>query len=325
MKMFTIDGDTDIFEYKNIYDAWLRFKSGKSKRADVCDFELNLITNLKILESELKSESYTHGDYQEFTIVETKKRVINKASVRDRIVHHLVYNTLYTYFDKLFIYDSYSCRINKGTHKAVLRYERYARKISKNYTKQAYVLKLDIKKCFASIDHNKLKSVLSKYIKDNNILDLLVKIIDSYKSDGALSVGIPLGNLTSQLFVNVYLHELDFYCKQRLRLNYYIRYADDIVIFLENENKCKAMLCRISLFCKDILGLEIHKVETKTTYSGMDFLGWIHFAKYRVLRKSTKVKMLNNVDENNIASYQGLLKWGNTFKLYVIIIIICHQ
>lgn len=312
--------DKDIFTSDNIYKAWLNFRKGKKYKQDVVDFELNLISNLKKLREDLVSGRYTHDKYRHFTITETKKREIHKASVRDRVVHHLLYNTLYSYFDKKFIYDSYSCRKDKGTHKALLRYQHFSRKVSNNYTKQVHVLKFDIQKCFASINHNILKSVLERYIEDKDILYLLFKIIDSH------SQGIPLGNLTSQLFVNIYLHELDFYCKHTLKLKYYIRYADDVVIFLdrkevdkkqedEYEDKAKETINKIGIFCNVNLKLNIHKVEVKTMYSGVDFLGWIHFPKFRVLRKVTKSKMLKKVIQKNINSYIGLLKWGSGWKL----------
>ncbi len=299
----------DIITFENIYKAWNKFKKGKSNRVDVNGFVLRLTDDLLDIYNDLKSKSYNHSEYQEFIIIETKKRMIHKASVRDRVVHHLLYDSLYTYFDKKFIYDSYSCRKNKGVHKALERYKHFSRKVSQNYTKQVYVLKFDIQKCFASIDYIILKNILEKYILCKDILNLLFKIIDSHK------IGIPLGNLTSQLFINIYLHELDFYCKHTLKLKYYIRYADDIIIFLENENKAKEIMDNISLFCNTNLKLNIHKVEVKTIYSGVDFLGWVHFPRYRVLRKVTRVKMFRNINENNLKSYIGLLKWGNAYGI----------
>ena len=315
----------DIITFENILKAWNKFKKGKSNKSDVNDFALKLTDNLLDLYYDLKNKIYTHSEYQEFNILETKKRIIHKASVRDRVVHHLLYDTLYDYFDKKFMHDSYSCRKNKGVHKAIQRYEHFAIKVSKNYTKQVWILKFDIQKCFASINHNILKSILEKHIQDLDILNLLFKIIDSHtclskydsKENMNQKSGIPLGNLTSQLFVNIYLHELDFYCKHTLKIKYYIRYADDVVIFLENENKAKEIIDNISLFCKDNLKLNIHKVEVKTIYSGVDFLGWVHFPKYRVLRKVTRVKMLRNISEDNTKSYEGLLKWGSGYKLNI--------
>lgn len=317
----------DFFTTENIYKAWLRFKNGKKYKQDVTDFELNLISNLKNLRDDLISNSYVHGKYYSFTIVEVKKREIHKASVRDRVVHHLLYDSLYKYFDNKFIYDSYSCRKDKGTHKALERYKSFLTKSSDNFTKQAYILKFDIQKCFASIDHSVLKNILYKHIQDKDILNLLNKILDSHISNDQESikkVGIPLGNLTSQLFINIYLNELDFYCKHVLKLKYYIRYADDVIIILKKEesthkyeNKATEIVSKVDLFCKANLKLNIHKVEMKTINSGVDFLGWVHFSKYRVLRKVTKRKMLETVNKKNVTSYLGLLKWGNGYKLNI--------
>jgi retron-type reverse transcriptase len=329
----------EIVTPENILKAWNKFKKGKSGKSDTNEFALKLTDNLLDLYYTLKSKSYIHGDYEIFEIIDIKKRSIHKSSVRDRVVHHLLYDSLYPYFDKKFIYDSYSCRKNKGVHKALERYEYFARKASKNYTNQVYVLKFDVQKCFASIDHNTLKSILGKHIQDKDILSLLFKIIDSHISgpvfngkvgeDIIQKYGIPLGNLTSQLFINIYLHELDFYCKHVLKLKYYIRYSDDVVILLNREDlkrynliiKSKddsivnALIDKIGLFCSAKLRLNIHKVETQTIYSGIDFLGWIHFPYYRILRKATRKKMLRNVNEKNAKSYEGLLSWGSGYKL----------
>lgn len=329
----------DLINLENIYNAWRKFRKGKSNKLDVNDFALRLTDNLLDLYHILKNKTYRHSRYQEFKIIEIKKRIIHKASVGDRVLHHLLYDSLYTYFDKKFIYDSYSCRKNKGVHKALERYEYFARRVSKNYTKQVYALKFDIQKCFASINHNMLKSILEKHIQDKDILNLLYEIIDSHTSNSTANSkeqenisqksGIPLGNLTSQLFVNIYLHELDFYCKHALKLEYYIRYADDIIILLNKEDlerynsiiknkdysKVNAIIAKISLFCNAKLKLNIHKVEIKAIYSGIDFLGWAHFPYYRILRKVTRKKMLRNVNVNNIKSYEGLLMWGSGYKI----------
>jgi hypothetical protein len=190
--------------------------------------------------------------------------------------------------------------------------------VSKNNTKQCWILKGDIKKCFANINHEILIEILKEHIQDKNIIWLLEKIISSFDA------GMPLGNLTSQLFVNVYLNKFDQFVKHRMKVKYYIRYADDFVVFSEDQDYLWELVPKIADFLKEELNLQLHpnKLFVKTFSSGLDFLGWVHFPNHRVLRTSTKRKMFRNIKtrpedkrENTVASYLGMLKWGNGCKL----------
>jgi len=143
----------DLVSIENIFQAWREFRKGKRKKPDIQKFERHLEDNIFELHHELRSKTYKHGKYQEFYVTDPKRRHIHKSKVRDRVLHHLLYKYLYELFDKHFIYDSYSCRKEKGTHKAVKRLETFARIRSRNYTGQCYSLKCDIKKFFASVDH----------------------------------------------------------------------------------------------------------------------------------------------------------------------------
>lgn len=144
--------------------AWREFRRGKRKKFDVQIFERNLEDNLFVLHLELKNQIYRHGDYTAFYISDPKLRKIHKASVRDRVLHHAIYRVLYSVFDKTFIFDSYSCRLKKGTHKAVDRLELFTRKVSKNYSDKCFVLKCDIRKFFASVDQGVLIDLISQKI-----------------------------------------------------------------------------------------------------------------------------------------------------------------
>ena len=268
--------------FENIFIAWCDFVRGKRKRCDVNEFALHLADNLHQLMRDLECGKYMHGPYEEYVICDPKKRFIHKAGVRDRVVHRLVYNALYGYFDKRYIYDSYSCRLGKGTHKAYERFRHFVNKVSKNYTKPCYVLKFDIRKCFESIDTSLLKEILTKHISDMKLLDLVFVIVDSFPK------GLPLGNLTSQLFVNLYLHELDFYVKQTLRSKYYLRYADDIVLVSDDKGELESTFKKFDIFLKEKLCLTTHKKVIKSIYSGVDVLGLVFFAKYERLRRSTQ-------------------------------------
>ncbi len=284
-------------------------------------FSIHLVDNIFALHQELSEKTYIHKQYKAFKINDPKPRDIHKASVRDRLVHHAIYRTLYPYFDRRFIFDSYSCRLNKGTHKAINRFRTYGRKVSQNNSRTAWVLKCDIRKFFANIDHQILKEILNYYIDDTNTLWLLEKVIDSFYTGENFDIGLPLGNLTSQLLINIYMNEFDQHIKRVLKVQYYIRYADDFVIFHENKQYLINLLPHISEFLGIRLKLSLHpkKVFIKPLNRGIDFLGWVHFPHHRVLRTSTKRRMFNKLKRNHsnsaIVSYKGLLKHGNTHKL----------
>lgn len=313
----------DIISVENLLEAWQEFLRGKRSKPDVQEFQLRLMDNIFDLHYSLKNNLYKHGGYQEFKINDPKPRTIHKASVRDRLLHHAVYRTLYPFFNKSFISDSFSCRNSKGTHKAINRFREFTNIVSKNNTRTCWILKCDIKKFFASVDQEILLRILEKHIRlsrDNqrqSILDLLNEIIFSFKPNG-----LPLGNLTSQLFANVYLNELDQFLKHKLKVKYYIRYADDFVIFSENKKYLENLIPQMQDFLQNELKLIIHpnKIFIKTLNSGMDYLGWINFFNFRILRTKTKKRMLNRIKENPkpevVSSYMGMLKHGNGYKIF---------
>ena len=268
---------------------------GKRKRKDVQEFSLSLMDNIIQLHQDLAHHTYNHGPYQAFRINDPKPRQIHKSSVRDRLLHHAIYRVLYPFFDRVFTSDSFSCRNRKGTHKALNRFRSFSYKVSKHNTKTCWVLKCDIKKFFENIDHEILLTILKRYIFDEDILRLLEKIIYSFSS--APGRGLPLGNLTSQLFVNIYMNVFDQWMKHHMKAKYYIRYADDFVILSNDKSWLEELLPKISDFLSENLRLEIHpnKVFIKTLASGVDFLGWVHFPDHRGLRTSTERRMFKNI------------------------------
>jgi RNA-directed DNA polymerase len=177
----------------------------------------------------------------------------------------------------------------------------YARKVSRNHTQTCWVLK--------------------RYIEDTDAVWLLSEIIDSFQTSNSIGVGLPLGNLTSQLLVNIYMNEFDQFLKRELKVRHYIRYADDFVILHEDKKYLEDLLPQISLFLAARLKLSLHpdKVFIKTFASGVDFLGWIHFPHHRVLRTATKWRIIRNLEQNFsdaiVASYKGILKHGNAYEL----------
>ena len=310
-----------IISLENLLGAWREFMKGKRRKLDVQEFSLRLMDNVISLHNDLRAKTYRHGSYRAFRISDPKPRNIHKASVRDRLLHRAVYRKLYPFFDRTFIADSFSCRNEKGTHKAINRFRTFVWKVSKNNTKSCWVLKCDIRKFFANIDHGILLRILRKRIFGEEIIQLLAEIINSFYTAGFYGKGLPLGNLTSQLFANIYLNEFDQFMKHKIKAKFYIRYADDFVIFSENKIWLEEILFQMENFLRGELKLEIHpdKIFIKTVASGVDFLGFAHFSNHRILRTATKRRMFRRLAENpkqeSIASYLGLLKYGNCYQL----------
>ncbi|HRY62961.1 MAG TPA: reverse transcriptase/maturase family protein, partial [Candidatus Paceibacterota bacterium] len=276
--------------------------------------------NLFQLHEDLKTKKYEHSKYVEFKISDPKPRIIHKAAVRDRLLHHALHRMLYPFFDTKFITDSYSCRIDKGSHEALNKFRRFSFKVSKNNTKTAWILKCDIKKFFASIDHKILIRIIKDSISDKDITWILSEVINSFNLGN--NKGLPLGNLTSQLFANIYMDRFDKFIKHTLKVKYYIRYADDFIFISENKNELMGMYPKIKDFLWQKLRLELHGSKTllKSVASGIDFLGWVNFSDHRILRTTTKKRMFRNIvfsnyDQKTIQSYLGLISHGNTYKL----------
>lgn len=309
----------NIICLENLLLAWEEFIQGKKKRRDVQEFSMNLFDNIVSLHSDLANQTYRHGGYQAFRVNDPKPRDIHKASVRDRLLHHAIYRILYPFFDKAFIADSFSCRINKGTHKAIERFWTMAHKVSRNNTRTCWVLKCDIKKFFANIDHDILLEILQEYIPDKNILSLLKEVIKSFEMRPGK--GLPLGNLTSQLLVNIYMNRFDQFVKHRLKAQCFIRYADDFIFLSDDKNWLNIILQRIDIFLLQNVKFQLHpqKIFIKTLSSGVDFLGWVHFPHHRVLRTATKRRMIRRIQQHStqetLQSYLGILTHGNTRML----------
>ncbi len=283
------------------------------------EFEVNLMENLIELHSRLANFRYRHEPYQAFTISDPKTRKIHKATVSDRVLHRAIYRKLYPIFDPTFITDSFSCRKGKGTHKALDRFRAVAWIASHNHRRTVWVLKCDIRKFFASVDHATLMHILDQRLDDKLVVNLLSTIVESFRVEPGK--GLPLGNLTSQLFANIYMNEFDQFVKHRLQFKHYIRYADDFVFLSQDQRELQDLLSVITKFLEQNLHLSLHpgKVELRTFASGVDFLGWVHFPDHRVLRSTTKRRMwarLSQIPSQPvIQSYLGLLSHGNSRKL----------
>lgn len=234
-----------VTAFDHLYRAYLRARRGKRDRPAVRDFEFTLEEELLRLQTELSDDSYRPGGYRLFQIYDRKPRLIAAAPFRDRVVHHAVMGVIEPTLDRRFIHDSYACRVGKGVHAAVRRYRQWA-------GTHAYVLKLDISRYFPSIDHGLLKTKLRQRIKDGGVLNLLERLIDSAPSGSASPIaapgddlvdlmqrgrGLPIGNLTSQFFDNLYLDDLDHYLKQACGVRAYLRYVDDLVLLHNDKDQ----------------------------------------------------------------------------------------
>ena len=297
--------------------------------------------NLFQIHQELKTKIYRHSNYTSFYIQDPKLRHIHKACVKDRVIHHAIFRILYPIFDKSFIFDSYSCRLNKGTHKAVDRLEVCCRKLSRNNTRNIFALKCDIKKFFDSIDQEILLKLIQRKIRDENVFWLIKIIIKSFISNPlpispfkrGRDIGLPLGNVTSQLFANIYLNELDQFIKHRLKIKYYLRYCDDFIILGLDENYLAKLIKPINQFLNQALKLTLHpdKVEIRKYRQGLDFLGYVVLPHYRVLRTKTKRRIFRKIAQKwqdlkintiskeafnqSLQSYFGVLKHCKGWKI----------
>ena len=303
----------DSITLENLFLSWREFKKGKSKRKDVLEFEFNLEDNIFQLYQELINKTYKHSQYTSFFVQDPKLRHIHKAEVRDRIVHHLLSKYLNDVYDKTFIHDSYSCRKNKGTHKAVDKLKTFSLKQSQNNKLNFCCLKCDVRRFFDSIDHRILIDILKRKIKNDDILNLIKEIILSFQTDR----GIPLGNLTSQYFANIYLNELDQFVKHTLRIKYYVRYTDDFLMLDKSEGCLKDLIVPISYFLNNQLKLSLHpdKIIMRKYNQGIDFLGYVTLPYYRVLRTKTKKRIFRRINGRNIQSYLGVLKHCCGYKI----------
>lgn len=290
----------------------------------MAEFEIDLEQNIFLLHNSLKNKNYQHGTYEEFKISDPKPRIIHKATISDRVIHQAIYQIIEPIFDKHFIYDSYSSRLDKGHHKAVKRLESFVKRFSLNYKKECWAIKIDIRKFFDSIDQKILLEMLKSKIRCKDTIRLLKKIIKSYNIISGK--GIPLGNVTSQLFANVYLDNLDQFVKHNLKEKYYIRFCDDFII-LNQKNRLFILKKMIKNFLKNNLLLESpdSKIKIRKLRSGFDFLGYNVLPYHTILRIKTKQRMFKKLTANKylnenhfyklMQSYLGLIKHCNSYKI----------
>jgi len=325
----------NLITFKNLYKAFYKAKKGNSTRFETLLYFFNLEKKLFQIQNELILKTYKTGKYRIFKIYEPKERIIKAIPFKDRIVQHALCNIIEPIFESRFIFNSFACRKKKGIHKGLER----VRKLVQNYfkDKNGYALKCDIKKYFQSIDHNKLKKIIQRKIKDKQIINLINGIIDSDSSQFGKDKGIPIGNLTSQLFANIYLNELDQFVKHSLKIKHYFRYVDDFLIFSESKQKLHIYKYKIREFLKTLkLKIPYKKTNIYKINTGVDFLGYKIHLKFIRIRKSNikrfikrtkKLKnllLINSISkmkiESSIQSWIGYTSHANSYKICNLII-----
>ncbi len=316
----------NIYSFENIYLAYIKARKSKRYREDVLEFTDNLEANLITIQNELIWKMYSPGRYREFVVYEPKRRIIQAPSFKDRVVHHALCNVIEPVFDKRFIYDSYACRKGKGTHAGVERTIYFLRKLAES-SPRTYCLKADISSYFPSIEHTVLKMLVRKKISCKDTLWLVDVIID-----GGSDKGIPIGALTSQLFANIYLNELDKFVKHDLRVEHYARYVDDFIILDHNKQRLWEYLNEIKEFLEDRLRLALnHKTGIFPASRGIDFLGYRIWADKLLLRKTNiqrnkrRLRKLESLHKegviafsklrSSVASWQGQCGYSKSYTI----------
>jgi len=319
------------FSYQKIYKAYLDCRENKRSTINALNFEWEQERNLFELQEELQNKTYEPGRSICFVVTDPSPREIFAATLKDRVVHHVLVNELEEAGERAFIHDSYSCRENKGTHKAVERLQDFMRKVTDNYNKKAYYLQLDISGFFMNIDRNILKTILKKFILKQkrsyqwkkNVFWLGNKVIshdptDNYITKGNKELfdlipprkslfeagsdkGLPIGNYSSQFFANLYLNQLDHFVKRTLKRSYYLRYVDDFIILVKNKGKLKSLIKKINKFLKNTLNLKLNTAKTKLNRlkQGVDFLGYFIKPHYVLVRKRVVNTLKKKLDEFN--------------------------
>ncbi len=309
-----------VVSFNNLYLAYRKARRGKGASPGVGCFALNLEGELLALQRELQTGEYRPGPYRLFTIYERKPRQIAAAPFRDRVVHHALMNLIEPPLDRTFIYDSYACRKDKGVHKAVDRYQHWARRY-------AYALKMDVRQYFPSIDRGILKEKLRRRIKDKRVLALLDTMVDTgppvesppvyFPGDDLFTplgrrTGIPIGNLTSQFFANLYLDDLDHYLKETLRIGAYLRYVDDLVVLGDDKTRLHELREAVrAKLAEARLQLHPNKAHITPTAQGLDVLGYFVFPHRRRLRNDNGHRFARRLRRFARLYRLGRLEWAD--------------
>lgn len=315
-------------DYANVQKAYNKARKCKRYRKDVLLFTKDKEDNLETVRNDILGLSYEPSEYRYFKVYEPKERQIMALPFYDRVVQHAINNVLEPIFNQRFIFHSYACRKTKGMHAASDTLQEWLYEWQKFHPDQPlYAIKADIHHYFQSINHDVLKAEIRKVIKDAGALVLIDKIIDhnGQMPDG---VGIPVGNLTSQLFANIYLNRLDQYIKHTLGAKYYMRYMDDFILLSPDKEQLRRWLADIERFLRDELKLELNpKTTILAAKNGIDFVGYKHRATHRKVRPDSVKRIKKTIKkyesgkitkeqlQKSIASWTGHAGHADSYNL----------
>lgn len=287
------------FSEENLFYAYQAARRGKRNKRACFEFEKNLGTNLSILHQELISLNYSPAPYYRFSIKDPKPRIIFAPAFRDVVVQHAIYSQIYPIFNKTFIETSFACRIGKGTHRCA----DYVQEAMRESDKNSYNIHLDVRRFFYSIDRTILKDLIIKKIKDKPLVDLLIKFTDHGEP-----LGIPIGNLLSQLFALIYLNPVDHFIKRELKVKFYARYVDDLAIIgINSQKEAKEIADRIEAFLFDKLNLALSKSNITKMKKGMNFVGFRTWRSTRFVRKHSLFKFSRALRKGKLDSLNSLM------------------
>lgn len=293
------------FTISNLYEAYNNARKGKRKSHNVNLFERNLGANIYKLCQELQNRTYKPLPYRHFTINEPKPREIAAPAFRDVVVQHAIYKVIYPIFDSAFIFDSYGCRKAKGSHRAVDKLQKFMRN---KENQNAFILQLDIKRFYYSIDRNILKTLIEKKIKDKEFVNLIM----TFAKDGDNTLGVPIGNLLSQLLALIYLNKLDHYIKRELKIKCYVRYVDDFILILPTYNDCVKLKNIIENFLDQTLKLKLSKWRIAPLKKGANFVGYRTWKNIRFLRKRSLYHFSKSLKAEHLESLNAII--GNSIR-----------
>ena len=288
----------DISNIDNLYEGYMSARKGKRNRKAIYLFENNLFEELIKLSNELKDGTYKPSKYRTFDIYEPKKRTIVAPAFRDSVVQHTIYMLVYDVFDRGFIHDSYGCRKGKGTHKASGRLQTFMRK----HSSEEYYLQMDIQKYYYSINHEILRNSIERKIKDNNLVDLIMKFVNIKDK-----IGLYIGSLLSQLFGLIYMDRVDHYIKRVLKQKHYVRYVDDFIIVGISYDKAKELLDIIQKYIKKELNLTLSKFHIAKIKKGANYVGYRTWKAKKFVRKRTLYHFNKYLKKGNMEAVNSVL------------------
>lgn len=303
------------FSMNNLYLAYLDARRGKRSRSACFEFDRHAGANLNALHESLHAGTYRPDPYCKFVVTEPKRRIIHAPTFRDVVVQHAIYRVIYNIFDRSFISQSFACRVGYGTHKAA----KCVRKYMRLHAGDEYILKLDIRKFFYSIDRTILRTLIERKIKDRRLVDVMMMFAEM-----ETPVGIPIGNLLSQIYALIYLNPMDHFIKRILKIKHYVRYVDDFVLIGKARSECLSLRKQIIEFINNKLGLALSKSTIAKVRKGINFCGYrmwrtkifirkYSLYKFRRVAKAGKQEKVNSLlghakDTNSMAYMFKIIK-----------------